>query len=271
MEELYTEPPLVVQYPLNTLGRDFIVGDIHGAYTLLLTAMQRVNFDAKKDRLFCVGDLIDRGEESARVAKFLSMPYVHAVRGNHEDMLLKLYKNGEPGENVVNYMARHNGFGWWLNTNKEQKEVILTAIKNLPIVIEVATSRGQVGIVHAEVPHSLNWQDFLLLIEIGEKEATGTALWGRKRIQNNDQNGVLGIDRVFVGHTPQWDGAKRFGNVYAVDTGAIFADLEIKEGAKLTIVNLMHTTVDLLNPEKGSLLNILNKPVEKPFGQYTKN
>ncbi len=66
------------------------------------------------DRLLSVGDLIDRGDGSHRCARFLAQPYVHAVRGNHEDMLLDLYKDGEPVPAVLMFAARSNGFGWWL-------------------------------------------------------------------------------------------------------------------------------------------------------------
>lgn len=260
--------PLVKRYPQNTAGRDFVVGDIHGAFTLLLAAMQRVEFNPSVDRLFCVGDLIDRGEESARVAKFLEQPYVHAVRGNHEDMLLQLHADGEfPDITSEHWMVKRNGLGWWVNTSREQKQVILAAIQKLPIAIEVDTPRGTVGIVHAEVRSGLSWREFLVHIERGDEDITQIALWRRDRIRAMDSNGVRGVGRVFVGHTPQWGGATRLGNVYAVDTGAIFASMGKKEEARLTMMNMLHTSVVLTAPSD-SLLNILNQPVEQPFGSY---
>lgn len=260
---------LVKRYPANTAGRDFVVGDIHGAFTLLLMAMERVGFNSSVDRLFCVGDLIDRGEESARVARFLAQPYVHAVRGNHEDMLIQLHSDGSfPEFTAEHWMVRRNGFGWWMNTTLEQKQTILAAIRKLPIVIEVETPRGTVGIVHAEVQAGLTWQEFLARVELGDEKVTEAALWGRDRIQSGDENGVQGVGRVFIGHTPQWGGATRLGNVYAVDTGAIFAEMSEKDGARLTIMNLVHTSATLAVPESGSLLNVLNQPVTLPFGSY---
>jgi len=261
--------PLVKRFSRNVAGRDFVVGDIHGAFTLLLMAMQRVGFNPATDRLFCVGDLIDRGEESARVAKFLAQPYVHAVRGNHEDMLIQLHSDGSfPEITAEHWMVRRNGLGWWMNTTLEQKQTILAAIRKLPIAIEVDTPRGTVGIVHAEVQAGLSWHEFLELIELGDEKITETALWGRDRIKAMDLNGVQGIGRMFVGHSPQWGSAKRFGNVYAVDTGAIFASMGKKDEARLTMMNLMHTSVVLTVPDHGSLLNVLNQPVEQPFGSY---
>ena len=45
-----------------------------------------------------------------------------------------------------------------------------------------------------------------------------------------------GIGRVFVGHTPQWGGLRRYGNVYAIDTGAVFGWLGMD--GHLTCVNI---------------------------------
>lgn len=56
----------VLRLPENTRGRDFVVGDIHGAFDKVEAAMAKVGFDVERDRLLSVGDLVDRGAESAR-------------------------------------------------------------------------------------------------------------------------------------------------------------------------------------------------------------
>ena len=97
----------VLKFKRYELGRDFVVGDIHGAYDLVLQAMNEARFNPNTDRLFAVGDLIDRGLGSRRCLKFLAQPYVYAVRGNHEDMLLDLYAEGYPGPAAIKFMAGH--------------------------------------------------------------------------------------------------------------------------------------------------------------------
>lgn len=261
---------LIHRYPLNAAGRDFVVGDIHGAYDLLWQGMKRVGFDRACDRLFCVGDLIDRGPESARVAQFLAQPYVHAVRGNHEEMLLQLHADGTfpdfPGDF---WLFKQNGMTWWPATPRPQQEAILAALRALPMVIEIDTPRGTVGIVHAEVPAGLSWVEFLRRIERDDPATLETAVWGRERIQQGDETGVRGIGRVFVGHTILWGGARRFGNVYAVDTGAIFSVIRDKPGALLTLMNLQHRTESLSRPPEANL-NILDDPATGPFGAYSR-
>lgn len=90
-------------YPANCLGRDFVLGDIHGAYDMVLQGMRQVRFDKKVDRIFSVGDLIDRGAGSHRALEFLAQPYVYAVRGNHDDDFSTLSLDD------VNYLALKGG------------------------------------------------------------------------------------------------------------------------------------------------------------------
>src|ERR1700744_3027378 len=64
----------------NTRGRDFAVGDIHACVSALLRALIEISFDPAVDRLFSVGDLVDRGREPERVFELLGRPWFHAVR-----------------------------------------------------------------------------------------------------------------------------------------------------------------------------------------------
>lgn len=61
-------------FTVNTAGRDFAVGDIHGHFTRLQVALDAVSFDPAVDRLFSVGDLVDRGPESEQVLEWLAKP-----------------------------------------------------------------------------------------------------------------------------------------------------------------------------------------------------
>lgn len=74
--------------PGNRLGRDFVVGDLHGHRALLEQQLEALGFDPTCDRLFSVGDLIDRGPDSLGTLALIEQPWFHAVLGNHELMLL---------------------------------------------------------------------------------------------------------------------------------------------------------------------------------------
>jgi serine/threonine protein phosphatase 1 len=265
---------VVARFNLNRNGRDFVCGDIHGAYDLVIAAMRRANFDRSVDRLFCVGDLIDRGHGSARCVRFLQQPYVHAVRGNHEQMLIDLYQDGDPPEGVLQFMVTHNGFGWWMSTPGEVRQQVLEAVRQLPIAIEVTTTRGRVGLVHADVPRGMPWQVFIERLERGDAQVLETALEGRERIKQQRDDGIQGIDRVFVGHTIQWCGLQRLGNVYAIDTGGVFAELcpDRMPGARLTMATMAMATQALVAPagEVAEGVEVREGWVpDTPFGPYS--
>lgn len=236
----------VLRVAKNIQGRDFIMGDVHGAFGLVLQGMQKVKFNAARDRLFVPGDLIDRGSESHRCVKFLGQPYVFAVPGNHEKMFMDMYDEEKSPEDIQTFIEvlagmNFNGMGWLASTTENFRQEMLAAFRKLPLAIELETERGLVGIVHADVPQGMHWNDFVRKLEAGDKTVTEFALGmvdeSRDRILRGRQDGVPGIGRVFVGHTPQFGGVRRFGNVYAIDTGACFGEAGKTPGAHLSMVN----------------------------------
>ncbi|EFE1562693.1 serine/threonine protein phosphatase, partial [Escherichia coli] len=53
----------------------WVVGDLHGCYTRLMSELHRVHFDPAQDLLISVGDLIDRGTENVKCLELLQMPW----------------------------------------------------------------------------------------------------------------------------------------------------------------------------------------------------
>ena len=238
----------VVSYPLNEAGRDFIVGDIHGSFTMLERALEKASFDASRDRLFCVGDLVDRGPESGRVLSFLDR--MHCVRGNHEEMLLGLYADGAVSERRLQLLADDEmiGMRWWLNESADSRRKILAAFHRLPLAIEVQTSIGVVGIVHAEVPPGIDWKTFCKALGDSSARVVWHALWGKTRLEHGNRSGVAGIARVFSGHVVQRDGVLGLGNVFFIDTGAVFRDIMAVDFCRLTMVNIAMRSCDITAP-----------------------
>lgn len=75
----------------------YVVGDVHGCLTELLKLLNAENLLKKdsitlKDKvlLFMAGDTVNRGPKSCEVLDFINRnERVYAVRGNHEDNVLK--------------------------------------------------------------------------------------------------------------------------------------------------------------------------------------
>ncbi len=219
--------------PMNTRGIDYVVGDIHGAFAILEKALAAVGFNPSTDRIFTPGDLIDRGSESVRVTDFLKLPYVHSTLGNHDyDFLTR-----SPDEIRALAETNYNGMGWALRVPDQQIIEIQEALSSLPIAMEIETHKGTVGIVHGDVPRGMTWQEFIQALQQGSLSAFEAAMNGKSRIQTRDTSGVKGVGRLFVGHTVQWSGPKKYGNVYAIDTGAVFAERPRGRGA-VTVANI---------------------------------
>lgn len=206
----------------NRQGKDFVVGDIHGSFTALEHLLKQAAFQPATDRLFAVGDLIDRGAESTRVTEFLSYPWFYSTMGNHEKMLLDSVDDPELYKTWINYY----GSNWWNGTSEQQRAAIRHALTTLPIVMEISTDIGNVGIVHADIPTSMSWRQFIQNIH-SDAECIEYALWSRNRFRRILAVGcgspVQGIAHVVVGHSPTPQ-VLRAGNVHFIDTGAAFQE-----------------------------------------------
>jgi serine/threonine protein phosphatase 1 len=64
--------------------RRLIIGDIHGCYDELQELLQQAGLSSQ-DEIIAIGDLVDRGPDSARVIEFFRhTPNAHSLLGNHE-------------------------------------------------------------------------------------------------------------------------------------------------------------------------------------------
>ncbi|EWH03787.1 metallophosphoesterase [Halomonas sp. BC04] len=195
------------KHEANTRGRDFFVGDIHGQFDLLMDAMRGVHFDKEVDRLFSVGDLIDRGADSFKCLSLAFEPWFYSVRGNHEMLAHDALQ--DPGKAWD--LWQMNGGSWvYLESAHEVRATLDEALRHLPHARQVAVAGKQIGMVHAEPPD--DWAD----IEIVDSHRL---VWGRNRISSMDTAPVTSIDAVVVGHTIVEE-PTTLGNVHYIDTGA---------------------------------------------------
>lgn len=216
---------MIKHFTRNTTGRDLVVGDIHGHFTKLQRALDAVGFDpASGDRLFSVGDLVDRGPESASVLDWLDRPLFHPVIGNHEDMAIRW---GLPGCRMDRELYARNGGAWNIGNTPAERLAISVALSRLPLAIEVETAEGLVGIVHAEPTEDWNELRGLLQDETiprsRMKQLREWMLWDRSRVESGYQSVIKGLRAAVVGHTP----VKRpswLGSVLYIDTGAWASD-----------------------------------------------
>jgi serine/threonine protein phosphatase 1 len=225
-----------------TKGRVFIVGDIHGMFTLLDKTLKVIDFNEEIDTLISVGDLVDRGDESEKFIEFLKRRYVYAVKGNHEIFMINGVINPRFG-NIVDW--RKNGGNWSFDftvTEEMLKDVI-----NLPIALEISFKNKKIGIVHTGVPIEINdWNELLEKLDNESKITEYNCLWDRSRAKRaivGKSERISNIDLVIGGHTIQRQIYIDKNSLF-IDTGAFFLssnypEQEFREDYGLTIVELL--------------------------------
>lgn len=225
---------MFIKFGPNVKGRDFCVGDCHGSFDRLLSFLNKIEFDENKDRLFCVGDTIDRGANSDQVLDWLSQPWFHSVRGNHEQMVIDAC---DPYNSAAEAVLFLNGGQWWFNQDHVKQKEIAFAFESLPFMIEVETPSGiSFGIIHADVPFN-DWNKAKERLYQEDEQVKNFMLWDRSRRQGTLVGDVEGVDYVLVGHTPVPEAGQE-NNIIRLDTGAVFLDKfeEFKKG--FTIFNM---------------------------------
>lgn len=208
------------RFAVNTVGRDIAVGDIHGHFTRLQRALDAVDFDPAVDRLFSVGDLIDRGPECKEVLHWLNQPWFHPVRGNHDDYVVR-FDTCSIGK------WTYFGGSWFFDLRLSEQQKYQAIFMELPIAIEVETAKGVIGIVHADCVFN-TWADMTTELETPRsaerlKQVQDACMWSRLRFDNRDPRTIPDVRAVIVGHTPIPE-PLTLGNTYHIDTGGWLKD-----------------------------------------------
>ena len=213
----------IVRLDKNTHGRDFVCGDIHGCFDELEFELRRISFNKKIDRLFCVGDLIDRGPKSALAVTYMTCHWFFSVIGNHETMFLMANLN-LPEQKVCLENHIMSGGRWAYKMALEDRKALLYAIDKLPLIIQA----GDAIIVHAALPPVESLEE----IEKDPRLYMNTVLWFRGEYPPVV---IPEISKIYVGHSIVKNPTQN-GKYVNIDTGA-FQKYQERAG-KLTVVEL---------------------------------
>lgn len=211
-------PLRIDRYAANPAGRDLIVGDVHGCFSRLRKALHCIGFDERVDRLFCLGDLVDRGPESHESLDWLAQPWLRSILGNHERAALD-FARGALDEDI--YAV--NGGEWNIDVPAQVRADRASVFAGLPVAVELETAAGLVGLVHADVPCS-SWPVFAQQLRIdsirppGDRRTLDGAVDSRRRFRHGIGGVVEGVRAVVVAHSrvgrPRWS-----SNVLCIETG----------------------------------------------------
>ena len=211
-----------------------VVGDVHGEYRALLNLVAKTPLNST---LIFVGDLVDRGAESAKVVKFVREHKLACVKGNHEEMMIEFGSkfiadiyNNRPIEQD-NIWLNHGGretllsYGLVSIVNNQmvphpfirdfifQFEDDIEWLKKLPLYIELEekhSSGRTVVISHSAIAPVWKLRDE----KISFNDFKNTILWGRMKPVDSEP-----IFNIF-GHTPQQFSPDTHQHYINIDTGA---------------------------------------------------
>jgi len=90
----------------------YVMGDIHGHLATFRALLHRLDL-GPEDRLICLGDMIDRGTDSAGVIKLIrSDSRIICIKGNHEQMAIQSITEEETVELYQPWMQRGGKSTW---------------------------------------------------------------------------------------------------------------------------------------------------------------
>ncbi|MFB2982958.1 metallophosphoesterase family protein [Microseira sp. BLCC-F43] len=127
--------------------RRIVIGDVHGHYKGLMTLLEAIAPDSE-ERIYFLGDLIDRGPQSAQVVKFVQESSYNCLLGNHEQMLLDSFIKGKIQHAVLQAWLYSGGHATLASYPKGRIPVHdLDWMQTLPTHLDL----GDIWLVHAGV------------------------------------------------------------------------------------------------------------------------
>lgn len=115
----------------------YVIGDVQGCYDELCRLLAHIDFNERQDKLCFVGDLVNRGKQSAAVLRFVKkLPQAVTVLGNHDLALLAIahgaasIRAGDTIDDVLNAPDRDELLAWLIQQpllHCEQQSIITHA------------------------------------------------------------------------------------------------------------------------------------------------
>lgn len=235
-------------FPRNTEGRDIVVGDIHGHFDVLKRALDAINFDNCCDRLFALGDLVDRGPNSPAALEWIQKHWFHSVIGNHELSHALEAEREHISDFWILDMIASTRDDWAASCDPAIYAALVAEFSRLPLAISIETSRGTVGLVHAQLPHGyLTWRSFAQAINKESIDhntlwmATSDRFLDLRPVKTRDELPFFVPDvlAIFHGHSIPWfKQPMKVGNRYYIETGAYLKARAGRDEGGFTLVDI---------------------------------
>lgn len=130
--------------------RRIVIGDVHGHYQGLMTLLEAIA-PTSDDKIYFLGDLIDRGPNSAQVVNFVKRNNYSCLLGNHEQMLLNILTNERTSSSTMQAWLYGGGQATVASYHEATiPDDHLDWLKGLPTYLDL----GDIWLAHAGVDPS---------------------------------------------------------------------------------------------------------------------
>lgn len=194
--------------------RVFVIGDLDADFEKFINALHSVNFDYENDVLVMLGDVIDRGNDSTKLIKYVIEHNLIMLLGNHEHMMLAslIDKDSDAFELWV-----QNGGAWHFNESEENLSLVCDYLKTCPITLKLHFQNEVIALSHT-APLTCDWSNLELNEEtLSADTVVQNFLWDRTRVKTKSNKINPGVLFSIHGHnttkSPYW-----LGNSYHIDT-----------------------------------------------------
>jgi serine/threonine protein phosphatase 1 len=127
------------------MSRRLFIGDVHGHYDGLMQLLSALQPGAD-DQLYFVGDLIDRGNQSAQVIDWVRRYATGCVLGNHEQLLLDAFQQGHVDAGALQAWLYSGGQATISSyENMQRLTEHMLWLRSLPLYLDL----GDIWLVHA--------------------------------------------------------------------------------------------------------------------------
>jgi serine/threonine protein phosphatase 1 len=132
-------------------NRQIFIGDVHGYYDPLKSLLEAIA-PKRDDEIYFLGDLIDRGPQSAQVVDFVIQNHYQCLLGNHEQMLLDVLGKGQQvSMEELQAWVYSGGYATLTSYGNNVPQEHIEWMKKLPLYLDL----GNIWLVHAGVDPNL--------------------------------------------------------------------------------------------------------------------
>ena len=174
----------------------YAISDLHGCYEEFMEMLELIKFDPKTDKLYILGDVVDRGDRSLECLQYIMRTKsIHLLQGNHEVLMLDYFADPVSGAERWFRNGGRATLEQMNNLSEPEQESILEYLRKLPFYKTINVNGRKFFLSHAGLDASVSFS----------RQTSRDLTWSRKEFYGHPA--LRNYITVF-GHTPTpyiWD------------------------------------------------------------------